>query len=112
MRLHCQLNLLFEEVRHMTTGTKLHQTIGMLKSAAGNLQSFAMDTQDSQAKQMFTSCHKQLDQIVQQLNARTNYAEQQEPQYKMRNMAQSGQQQGMQTQRNQYGDQGFPGRQG
>ncbi len=77
----------------MTTGTKLHQTISQLKAAAGNLQSFALDTDDPQAKQMFTSASQQLDKIVDQVSARTNYVEQQEPAYKMTQMAQSAQQQ-------------------
>lgn len=77
----------------MTTGTKLHQTISQLKTAAGNLQSFALDTDDPQAKQMFTSASRQLDQIVQQVSARTNYVEQQEPSYRMGHMAQQAQQQ-------------------
>gem|GEM_PF-146420 len=77
----------------MTTGTKLHQTIGQLKAAAGDLQGFALDTDDPQAKQMFTSASRQLDQIVQQVSARTNYVERQEPTYRMDQMAQQGQQQ-------------------
>ncbi len=85
----------------MTVGTKLHQTISQLKSCAGNLQGFALDTDDPQAKQMFTSASQQLDQIVQQVNSRTNYVEQQEPTYKMGQMAQQAAQQQQQQQRQQ-----------
>ncbi len=85
----------------MTVGTKLHQTISQLKSCAGNLQGFALDTDDPQAKQMFTSASQQLDQIVQQVNARTNYVEQQEPTYKMGQMAQQAAQQQQQQQQQQ-----------
>ncbi len=98
----------------MTTGTKLHQTISQLKSCAGNLQGFALDTDDPQAKQMFTSASQQLDQIVNQVSSRTNYVEQQEPGYKMTEMAQSAQQQQSQQnnqQQRQRGQQQRHGRQ-
>jgi hypothetical protein len=60
----------------------------MLKMASGQFQSFAMDTQDAMAKQMYTNFAKQLDQMVKDLANRVNYVEGQEPQYKMENMAQ------------------------
>lgn len=72
----------------MTVGSELHKTLGMLKMASGQFQSFAMDTQDAMAKQMYTNFAKQLDQMVKDLANRVNYVEGQEPQYKMENMAQ------------------------
>ena len=67
----------------MTVGVKLHQTLATLESAVGNLKSFALDTQDQNAKQQFDGYARQLDQIVQGLKTRTNYVESQEPGYKM-----------------------------
>lgn len=72
----------------MTVGQKLHQSIGMLKMLSGNFHTFAMDTQDAMAKQMYSNFSKQLDQMTQDLTNRVNYVEGQEPQYKMENMAQ------------------------
>lgn len=67
----------------MTVGQKLHQTVATLESAVGNLKSFALDTQDQNAKQQFDLYARQIDQIVQGLKQRTNYVEAQEPAYKM-----------------------------
>jgi hypothetical protein len=67
----------------VTVGQKLHQTLASLESAVGTLKGFSLDTQDQNAKQQFDSYARQLDQIVQGLKSRTNYAESQEPSYKM-----------------------------
>lgn len=72
----------------MTVGQKLHQTVASLEGAAGTLKTFALDTQDQNAKQQFDSYARQIDQIVQGLKARTNYVESQEPSYKMSPTAQ------------------------
>lgn len=66
----------------MTVGNKVHQALASLRGLEGQFQMFALDTQDQQAKQMYSQCHQQLGQMVQQLEARTNYIEQQEPGYK------------------------------
>ncbi len=67
----------------MTVGTKMHQTLASLEGAAANIKTFALDTQDITAKDMFTNLSQQLDGINQQLRGRLNYIEEQEPQYKM-----------------------------
>jgi len=67
----------------MTVGQKMHQCLATLQGAAGDLKSFALDTQDQNAKQMFSDYAKQLENIVQGLRGRVNYIEQQEPQYKV-----------------------------
>ncbi len=72
----------------MTTGTKVHQSLGMMKMLSGNFHTFAMDTQDPMAKQMYTNFGKQMDQMITDLTNRIGYIEGQEPQYKMENMAQ------------------------
>lgn len=78
----------------MTVGTKMHQTLATLESAKANMKSFALDTEDKTAKQMFSQYAQQLDSICQGVSARCNYIEQQEPQYKVyENAIQQGQQQ-------------------
>lgn len=66
----------------MTVGSKLHKTLTELESAKADLESFAMDTRDQQAKSMFQNSARQVDQVVRDLRGRTNYVEQQEPAYK------------------------------
>jgi len=83
----------------MTIGTKMHQTLASLEGAAANIKTFALETQDKTAQQMFAQYANQLDSICQGLNSRINYIEQQEPQYKVfQNMMQSQQQQQIQQQ--------------
>ncbi|WP_227765705.1 DUF1657 domain-containing protein [Zhaonella formicivorans] len=67
----------------MTVGTKMHQTLSSLESATSTLKTFALETQDKGAKQMFSDYAKQLEGICQGLQGRVNYIEQQEPQYKV-----------------------------
>lgn len=74
----------------MTVGTKLHQCLASLRSEAGNLESFALETQDKQAKQMYHQFSQQLSQIVSQLESRVNYVEQEEPTYKISSSTQQG----------------------
>lgn len=83
----------------MTAGMKAQQALGMLKMASGNFQTFALETQDQAAKQMYTNFSKQLDQMVTELSNRVQFMENQEPQYKMENMA--GAQADMQQQKSQ-----------
>lgn len=76
----------------MTVGNKLHQTLASLRSAKADMEAFSMDTQDKNAKKMYSNGAKQLGQLVNSLSGRTNYVEQQEPQYKTKqNMQKSGQ---------------------
>lgn len=67
----------------MTVGQKMHQTLAGLESAAASLKTFALDTQDQNAKTTFNDLSRQVDSISQQLQGRVNYIEQQEPKYKM-----------------------------
>lgn len=68
----------------MTVGEKMHQTLASLEGAAANLKTFALETQDKGAKQMFTDLNQQVEVICQTLKGRVNYIEQQEPQYKIK----------------------------
>jgi len=71
----------------LTIGKKVQEALGMLKTTSGNFQTFALETQDQAAKQMYTNFSKQLDQMITELSGRVQYIESQEPQYKMENMA-------------------------
>ncbi|GAB4271319.1 hypothetical protein Tfer_3168 [Thermincola ferriacetica] len=68
----------------MTIGEKLHQTLASLEGAAANLKTFALDTQDKMAQQMFNDLSGQVENICNNLRGRVNYIEGQEPQYKVK----------------------------
>lgn len=78
----------------MTVGTKMHQTLATLESVTANMKTFALETEDKTAKQMFAQYAQQLESVCQGLSARCDYIEQQEPQYKVfQNAIQQGAQQ-------------------
>ena len=66
----------------MTVGTKMQQTLASAEGVKANLKTFALETQDQQAKQMYSQLAETMTNIVNTLQARLNYVEQQEPQYK------------------------------
>lgn len=66
----------------MTVGTKMQQTIASAQGLVANLNSFSLDTDDQAAKQMYQNLAKQQQQILDNLNARLQYMQSQEPQYK------------------------------
>ncbi|MEB3101420.1 DUF1657 domain-containing protein [Ferviditalea candida] len=66
----------------MTVGTKMQQTIASAESVMANLKSFALETQDQAAKTLFQNLAQSQQTIVENLNARLQYIQQQEPQYK------------------------------
>ncbi len=76
----------------MTVGTKMHQTLASLESAMANMKQFALETQDQNAKAMFSNYAQQLQSMCQGMSERCNYIEQQEPQYKVFQQAQQQQQ--------------------
>ncbi|ATW25214.1 DUF1657 domain-containing protein [Candidatus Formimonas warabiya] len=66
----------------MTVGTQMQQAIASVQSAAASMKTFALETQDVQAKQTFEQLAKTLDTAVGTLQQRQKYIEQQEPQYR------------------------------
>ncbi|GAB7386564.1 DUF1657 domain-containing protein [Bacillaceae bacterium] len=66
----------------MTVGTKMQQTIASAEGVVANLKSFALETEDQQAKQMYNQLAQDMENALTQLKARMNYVERQEPQYK------------------------------
>lgn len=67
----------------MTVGTKVHQALASLRTLEGQLESFALDTDDQQSKQMYNQMRQQISQMASQLSNRVNYMEQEEPTYKI-----------------------------
>lgn len=68
----------------MTVGEKMHQTLASLEGAAANLKTFALETQDKNAQQMFNDMSGQVENICNSLKGRVNYIEEQEPAYKLK----------------------------
>ena len=66
----------------LTVGTQFQQAIAGVQSAAATMQTFALETQDQQAKQTFQLLAKNLEDALNTLKGRQKYIEQQEPQYK------------------------------
>lgn len=66
----------------MTVATQMQQTIASVESAASSIKTFALETQDQQAKQTFNQLAQTLESAVQTLKGRQQYIEKQEPQYK------------------------------
>ncbi|MEQ6389732.1 DUF1657 domain-containing protein [Bacillaceae bacterium S4-13-58] len=66
----------------MTVGTQLQQTIVSCESTLANLHTFALETQDQNAKQVFQNLAQQQEQILTNLKDRLQYIQTQEPQYK------------------------------
>ncbi|WP_439951316.1 DUF1657 domain-containing protein [Caenibacillus caldisaponilyticus] len=68
-------------MKTLTIGTKIQQTIASCEATLANLDSFALETQDQAAKQMFKSLAQQQKTILDQLNQRLQYVQSEEPQY-------------------------------
>jgi len=66
----------------LTVGTQLQQAIASVQSASASMKTFAVETEDPQAKQTFQHLAQTLDSAVQSLKGREKYVESQEPQYK------------------------------
>ncbi|MCM3713687.1 DUF1657 domain-containing protein [Halalkalibacter oceani] len=66
----------------MTVAAKMKQTVAGLKSAQASLETFALETENQQAKQLFQQMATQTQSIVDGLEPRLQEIEQEEPQYK------------------------------
>lgn len=66
----------------MTVGTQIQQAIASIQSASASMKTFALETQDKDAKKDFQSIANDLDNALQTLKGRQQYIERQEPQYK------------------------------
>ena len=68
-------------VKSVTVGSDVKTCLAALKGAQASLEQFALD-ENQEAKTMFTNAAQQTDQIVQQVQARVQQLENEEPQYK------------------------------
>lgn len=66
----------------MTVASQVKQTLASLKSAQSNFESFALNTQNQQAKDMYSQAAQQTQSIINELEPRIQQLEQEEPQYK------------------------------
>ncbi len=65
----------------MTVSSQIKQTLSSLKSAQASLESFALQTQSQQAKQLFSNAAEQTKTIISSLESRIQVLESEEPQY-------------------------------
>lgn len=65
----------------MTVASQFAQALASAESVCASLKSFALETQDQQAKQMFQQLAQNMDNTVSQMKSRLNYIMQEEPQY-------------------------------
>ncbi len=66
----------------MTVAADVKTCLANLKSAQASLESFALATQNQDAKQTFTNAAQLTQQVVDQLTGRVKQMENEEPQYK------------------------------
>ncbi|GAX89175.1 DUF1657 domain-containing protein [Effusibacillus lacus] len=66
----------------MTVASQVKQTLASLKSAQANLETFALNTQNKNAKQTYTQAAQSTQSIINTLEKRVNEIEKEEPQYK------------------------------
>lgn len=66
----------------MTVASQVKQTLAGLKSAQASFETFALQTENQNAKQLFQNCAQQTQMIVDTVEPRVQEIEQEEPQYK------------------------------
>ncbi|WP_240374998.1 DUF1657 domain-containing protein [Bacillus piscicola] len=66
----------------MTVASDLKTTMANLKSAQASFESFALATENKQAKKMYQNAAQQTQQLVDNVAPRVQQIEQEEPQYK------------------------------
>lgn len=66
----------------MTVASQVKTCVSSLKSAQASLEQFALETQNQDAKTLFSNAAQQTQQIVQQVESRIVEIEKEEPQYR------------------------------
>jgi hypothetical protein len=66
----------------VTVASQVKQTLASLKGAQANLETFALNTQNKQAKQLYTQAAQTTQSICDTLEQRVMQLETEEPQYK------------------------------
>lgn len=65
----------------MTVGTQVKQTIAGLKSAQASFETFALGTENQNAKQLYQNAAQQTQSIIDSIEPRLQEIQQEEPQY-------------------------------
>ncbi|QJD82723.1 DUF1657 domain-containing protein [Cohnella herbarum] len=66
----------------MTVATQVKTCVASLRSVQASLEQFALETQNQEAKTLYTNAATQTGQILQQVEGRVQQLENEEPQYK------------------------------
>ncbi|ASF38996.1 DUF1657 domain-containing protein [Halobacillus halophilus] len=66
----------------MTVITDMKQTMANLKSAQANFETFALSTNNQEAKKLYEQAAKQTQSIIDSITPRIQMIEQEEPQYR------------------------------
>jgi hypothetical protein len=66
----------------MTVASQVKTTLASLKSAQASLETFALGTQNQEAKSLFENAAQSTQQIIDQVSSRVQQIENEEPQYK------------------------------
>lgn len=66
----------------MTVGSQMEKAIAGIQSAASTMKTFALETEDQQAKKDYQQIAQQLDDALVVLEGRRTYIQEQEPQYR------------------------------
>jgi hypothetical protein len=66
----------------LTIANKVAQTLASCEGVAANLKSFALETEDEQAKQLYQQLAQTMDNAISQIRNRLEYAMSEEPQYR------------------------------
>jgi hypothetical protein len=66
----------------MTVASDVKTTLASLKGAQANLETFAISTQNQEAKKIFEQAAQTTQQVVDQISGRVQQLENEEPQYK------------------------------
>jgi len=66
----------------MTIGKKVKTSLASLKSVQADMESFALETQNHNAKQLFQQYAQQAQSMINSLESRLQEIEMEEPQYK------------------------------
>lgn len=65
----------------MTVINKLEQALASAKGLAADMKTFAMDTDNQEAKTMFNQLATTMENTVQQIQGRVDFVKNEEPQY-------------------------------
>jgi hypothetical protein len=66
----------------MTVSSQVKTAVASLKNVQASFETFALSTQNQEAKTVFTNAAQQTQNIIDQVNPRVGQLEQEEPQYK------------------------------